>query len=84
MLITRGKHAGKTGRLMQFANNWISVDIPGAPGSILSPRHVRLNDDTEFDRFEDSRDDPRVGQFWDEWVLEDDGTFSRNTERPAR
>lgn len=84
MLITRGKHAGKTGRLMQFANNWISVDIPGAPGSIVSPRHVRLDEPDEFERFEESQGNDRVGQFWNEWVLEDDGTFSRNTERAPR
>lgn len=84
MLITRGRYAGKQGQLRQFANNWITVDLPGAPSSVLSPRHVRLNEPDEFEAFEASRDNPHVGQFWNQWLLQDDGTFTRNTERPPR
>lgn len=77
MRITRGRHKGKTGRLVQFANNWIGVDVDGRQ-EIVSPRHVALDDDTEFDAFDGTN--PTVGTFFQQWQLTEDGTFRRHAQ----
>lgn len=74
MQITSGKHSGKTGRLMSFANTWIAVDVEdGPPNAIVKPTQVKLNEDEIATvRAANAKD---AGIFWDLWRLEEDGTF---------
>lgn len=81
MKILRGRYAGQTAKLHQFANDWMSVDIDGGrPNAIVRPDQVQLDAD------EHARviDEPHVGQFWREWRLNDDGTFTALRPRQPR
>lgn len=81
MRILRGRYAGQTGKLHQFAKDWMSVDLHGGrQGVIVRPDQVQLDDD-EHARVIDA---PHVGQFWAEWRLNDDGTFTALRPRQPR
>lgn len=74
MRIITGKYAGRTGRLHQFANNWMTVDIPGErANAIVSPADVKLN--TEEIAQVRAANPVHLGLFWREWEMYDDGTF---------
>jgi hypothetical protein len=72
--IIRGKHRGKTAKIHQFANNWISADIDGGGPAILSPLHVKLST-LEVSLIMKGRDTGKAGYFWQRWALRTDGTF---------
>lgn len=86
MKILRGKHAGKTGRAHQYANDWLTADLDdGTRNVTLKPSMVQLEDDEDWAKF--STTDPNiVGQFWREWRLNGDGTFTdlRRERRASR
>lgn len=74
MQITGGKYAGRTGQLMQFANNWMTVDIEGERGNcVVAPNQVQL-DDEEMAKVR-AAPTRNVGTFWEEWEMYSDGTF---------
>ncbi len=74
MKILRGRYAGQTADLHQFANDWMMVDIHGGTqGVVVRPDQVKLDPD-EGARM---RFHAGVGTFWREWRLNDDGTFTR-------
>lgn len=84
MEILVGKYAGSTGRLRQFANDWMSVDVNtegGTEPAIVRPTQVRLTPDEA----EAMRTHTGVGSFWKEFSLNDDGTFAslRTRRRPT-
>lgn len=70
MKIIRGAFAGRTARLRQLANDWMSVDIDGR-GQIVKPTEVQLTE-TEAQRVTEHQ---HVGSFWSQWELLADGTF---------
>lgn len=81
MKILFGRHAGKVGTLHQFANDWMTVDIPGEhQGVIVRPDQVQLDSD-EHARVIDT---PHTGNFWAEWRLNDDGTLTALRPRQSR
>lgn len=74
MQITSGKYAGREGKLHQFANDWMTVDIEGErAGAVVSPRDVKL-DQQEIARVRAANPDS-LGMFWKVWEMYDDGTF---------
>lgn len=82
MKVIAGRYAGRTGRLVQYANNWINVDLDAGRSVIVSPAVVRV-DPAERDRFAPA--DPSLfGSFFTAWRLEEDGTFTCLLEQPAR
>lgn len=83
MEILTGKHAGRTARLHQFANDWMSVDVETEDGTtpeIVRPNQVRLTSD----ECEAVLGHVGVGSFWQEWSLNDDGTFTARSRRPVQ
>lgn len=85
MLVVKGRHRGATVTPHQFANDWVTVrEIPGAAFNPMMLRVVTTADREFFERADRSK----VGTFWAEWVLNEDGTFSataaRAQRRPAR
>lgn len=82
MQIIKGRYAGTTGRVHQYANGWLTVRADGVPpNAILKPTMIRLVDEEDWSAF--AVTDPRmVGRFWQEWRLNEDGTFT--ALRPAR
>jgi len=72
----RGQYAGRTGRVRQFSNDWVTVDIDDGPTSeVVKPTWFQLITDEEFEMFRDHG--PTVGFFWQMWELFPDGTFNR-------
>jgi hypothetical protein len=74
-------------RVVEFANGWIGADNDSDDYGprIFKPTTVQLESGevgvlraskAGYDRDPDS-ERGTVGQFWDMWVLHDDGTFSR-------
>lgn len=81
MIILRGRYASQTGRLHQFANDWMSVDLDGGrQGVIVRPDQIKLNPG----ECEAVVAAANVGAFWREWKLNDDGTFTALRDRPTR
>jgi hypothetical protein len=82
MEILTGKYKGMTGRLCQFANDWMTVDIDGErPNAIVRPNEVRLNE-AEMAKVRNANP-AHLGQFWQEWEMYPDGTFvSRDHGQP--
>jgi hypothetical protein len=84
--ILRGKHKGKTANLIQFANDWVMLDLTfhdGPANLIAKPSSIRTTPE-ETRRFEVSMDDPRQRGFWAEWILvtAEDGTSTFQAARP--
>lgn len=74
MQIITGRYAGRTGTLHQFANDWMTVDIPGErSNAVVSPGDVKL--DAEEIAKVRAANPASLGQFWQEWQMYDDGTF---------
>lgn len=82
MEIVRGKYAGQTGRVHQFANHWLMVDLDDdRQGVMIRPDYVKLSA-AERDEVVSA---VGVGTFWQEWKLNEDGTFSSlRPRRPRR
>lgn len=77
MKILTGQYAGMTGQLRQFANDWMTADIPGErPNAIVRPNEVKL-DEEEIAKVRNATAirPQHLGTFWDEWEMYDDGTF---------
>lgn len=69
MIITRGKRAGQTARLHQYANDWISADDQDGRPIILNPTSVRL----EPGEREAMKEHVSTGSFWTTYEVRDDG-----------
>jgi hypothetical protein len=80
MKIVKGKYAGQTASLHQFANDWMMIDLHGGRrGVIIRPDRVQLDPEEHATML----DSPGVGTFWNEWRLNDDGTFTHIATRPT-
>lgn len=73
MRIIHGKHAGETGRLHQFANDWMTAwEFPTA---VFSPTSVELTPDEVI--AVRAADPAHLGMFWTMWNLDDEtGRFT--------
>lgn len=82
MEFTSGRFRGRTGRLCQFANDWMTVEIPGErPNTVVTPNQVKLNEE-EIAQVR-AANPAHLGTFWTEWEMYDDGTFvPRDHGRP--
>lgn len=84
-LIT-GRLAGTQVRVIQWANDWVSIDGPGLGqrDRIVAPTRLELNE-TEVRQFRASMGSTSIGHFWALWSLNDNGRFvSLVTRRPVR
>lgn len=83
MLIVRGEHTGKTGRVCQWANDWITVQLDsGERLQPMPPTRIQLTEPDEFALFAD-RTRTDIGVFWQLWDLAPNGFFDR-IHQPAR
>lgn len=74
--ILRGKLRGKTAVIHQFANDWVTIDVPeeGIQGKVVSPTSLQLTAD-EVQRV---RTAPRQADGLLVWnALSDDGRFTK-------
>lgn len=81
MKILTGRYAGRTGRPLQYANDWISADLDDGTPTILKPHMVQLD---EPDRALFADQSRHVGFFWEVWRLNEDGTFTSLLTQPER
>lgn len=74
-LIT-GRLAGTQVRVIQWANDWVSIEAPelAARDRIVKPTRLEL-DQTEVRQFRASMGSTNIGQFWALWGLNDNGRF---------
>lgn len=80
MNIVRGPHAGKTGRVMQYANDWVTVQLDsGERTQPMAPTCIHLTTLDEVAAFQQHKRE-HVGYFWDLWELLPSGMFMRRTQ----
>lgn len=83
-LIT-GRLAGTQVKVIQWANDWVSIEGPGLGprDRIVKPTRLEL-DETEVRQFRDSQGSTHLGMFWKLWSLNDNGRFVSLIERRPR
>ena len=75
MLITRGKHQGKTAQVHQYANDWLSVDVDlngdrqHLVAAIINPTSVQFDSLAEVEAMRAHTD---TGTFWNTYRLDED------------
>ena len=74
-VVTRGKLKGRTVKIVQFCNDWFSIETNGCT-KIISPLSLCLNNE-EFSRVIKARDVGDVGNMFQQFLLRADGTFIR-------
>lgn len=92
MIIRRGRHAGCKAELLQFANDWMTVNIVLSDGFVLksqviSPTNVTLEPDeykSEFLPYGDTIPVERAGTFFDEFKINEDHTRFTRVKGPRR
>jgi hypothetical protein len=87
MKVLSGKYEGRTARLHQFANDWITADIGAVQSVVLKPHQVEL-DDGEYERMHESylrfcQDGRAGGQFWKHWQLLASGRLARRAQQAS-
>lgn len=80
-----GRLAGTQVRVIQWANDWVSIDGPGLGqrDRIVKPTRLEL-DETEVRQFRASMGNGNLGMFWKLWALGDNGRFVSLVERRPR
>jgi hypothetical protein len=80
-----GRLAGTPVRVIQWANDWVSIDGPklSARDRIVKPTRLELNE-TEVRQFRASMGNTNIGHFWALWSLGDNGLFVAQATRPRR
>lgn len=83
MRIVRGEHVGQAGRVCQWANDWVTVQLDsGERLQPMPPTRIQLTEPQEFAMFRERRPQ-HIGIFWDLWELAPNGMFDQIHE-PAR
>lgn len=83
----RGKDRDQVLTPHQYCNDWISFDTADGRSGVVNPGQVRLDpEDFEFfaARDPDHPEHGECGSFWQEWRLNDDGTFECIAPRVRR
>lgn len=75
-LVIKGKRKGQQGDIMQFANDWVSVDFDDGC-AIMNPTML-LWEPEELERL---RKDTHLGLFWGIWEEVPGGTFKRRKRK---
>lgn len=85
MQILYGPHAGKTARVRQFSNGWITYELAsGERTDPIAPDRVQLTSAEEMQLFERTRGTHNVGMFWQWWELDATGRFRSLRPAPTR
>jgi hypothetical protein len=80
MRIVRGPHTGATGRVMQYANDWVTVRLDsGERTQPMAPTCIRLTTVDEVAAFKQHKLE-HVGYFWEMWEMLPSGMFMRRTQ----
>jgi hypothetical protein len=71
-----GRLSGTEVRVVQWANDWVSIDGPGltARDRIVKPTRLQLTPE-EMVRFRESIGNANLGMFWKLWQINDVGRF---------
>lgn len=71
-----GRLAGTEVRVIQWANDWVSIEGPGlsAQDRIVAPTRLQLAPE-EMKLFRESIGNANLGMFWQLWQLDDHGRF---------
>jgi hypothetical protein len=71
-----GRLSGTQVRVIQWANNWVSIEAPtlGQRDRIVAPTRLELTP-AEVIQFRASMGSSNLGHFWALWSLNDNGRF---------
>jgi hypothetical protein len=80
-----GRLAGTRVRVIQWMNDWVSIEGPGlsARDRIVKPTRLELTP-TEVVQFRASMGSTKIGHFWALWSLGDNGLFVALATQPRR
>ena len=67
MIKRYGYMRGRSFRLVQFANDWISADAPNGQPVIVKPDCMRIESENELQQFLDAK---HTGFFWMMWTID--------------
>jgi hypothetical protein len=73
--IKRGKLKGKQATLLQWANDWFSVEVEGVPKIVTPTSLILTSEEVEL-----VRNTFNVGMLWTLFTLSDDGIFKRRKQ----
>jgi hypothetical protein len=80
-----GRLSGTEVKVIQWANDWVSIEGPGlsARDRIVKPTRLELTAE-EVQLFRVSIGRPNLGMFWKLWQLDDNGRFVSLAGPPRR
>lgn len=83
--IITGRLSGTEVKIIQWANDWVSIEGPGLTtrDRIVKPTRLELTAE-EMQSFRESIGRPNLGMFWQLWQLGDNGRFVSLAGPPRR